>query len=579
MGKYLKPGVSARESAREPYIAVFSFGLLYSFYNSYYRDFANSPVINSVRTAGADVGVFNICLLLAFVAGLFCCFSWVWSQFICKKPGLKIAVHVLAFVTPLCIPLSSAAWLVYVFVTVSAFFFGMVIGRALYTVIFASINTHPARSIAIAYTLIQAYLHAHAILPVLSTLPYYYALGAPTLLVGLLFCFMSGGEEMERRRVLPENRLRFADVWPSLAFIALAQICFALYESALLPQISAKPLDAALQIIPNAVTLLVFYLFGKRFTFNGVMIALVALFFGGSIVFIATDGQRRVFVELFTQPSYLFFDLLYLWLMQTVFRTYGRRLAQFKLYVVANIAVHVTVFVLISLAFSRMPEGTGNALLLLPPAFCIALLMPQVQRVIRRMDAQREYAEARDEHEVPLPDQREDVLAARDALLSELSPGIAFSDEELTVLAYLVDGQTTDVTAHFMGLSVSGAQSLINGVVAKFGCRNTTELIVLTGAAQIKAGRRALISTLFDTYGLTEREREICELLLSTGLAQKHISEKVGLSGATVNYHIKNLYRKLDIQSRAELVVKFAEPDGLPNGFSTQQMRGVDSLQ
>ena len=561
MEKQIKSGFATKRSLKESYFAVFSFAFLYSFYNSYFRDVATSPVISAVRAAGADVGVFNIVLLVAFVSGVFCCFTPTWTQLVYKRLGYKLVLHICAFIAPLCIPLASSAWQAYICVTISSFSFGMVIGRALYTVIYASIGSHPARSIAFAYTLIQAYIHAHALVPVLSTLPFYYIVGAPTLFIGLIFFFTSDGDEMERRRVLPENKLRFADVWPSLAIIAIAQICFAFYETALLPQITARPLDAALQIIPNAVTLLVFYLFGRRFTFNGVLITVAALFFGGAVTSIALEGQGRAFVELFTQSSYLFFDVFYLWMMQKIFHAYGRRLAQFKLFVIANVAVHTTTFVLMGLVFSRTPSGARYTLLLLLPAFCLALLIPQIERVVKRMDAQREYAEASEEHEVPLPDQREDVLAARNALLQGLLSEVIFTDEELTALAYMIDGQTADVTAHFMGLSIVRTQALFNGIVAKFGCRNTTELIVRTGAAQVKAGRRALISSLFDTYGLTEREREICELLLSTGLAQKHISEKVGLSGATVNYHIKNLYRKLDIQSRAELAVKFAEPD------------------
>ena len=546
-------------SSMEPYFAVLSFGFLYSFYNSYFRDVANSPVVNSVRAAGADAGVFNICLLLAFVTGLFCCFSSAWTQLVNKKPRIKLALHVCTFVAPLCIPLSPSAWLAYISVTFSALFFVMVIGRALYSVIFASINFHPVRCIAIAYTLIQAYIHSHAIVPTLSTTPYYYAVGAPTLLMGLIFSYKYNGNGVERKRVLPESKLRFADVWPALAIIALAQICFAFYETVLLPQISARPLDAVFQIIPNAVTLLAFYLFGRRFTISGALIAAAALFFGGAVAFLASEGQGRVYVELFAQPSYLFFDVFYLWMMQKVFHAYGRRLVQFKLFVIANIAVHTTIFVLMGIVFSNTPAETKYAFLLLLPAFCFALLIPRIERGVRRMDAQREYAEASDEHEVPLPDQREDVLAARDYLLQALSEEVEFTEEEMTALAYLIDGQAVDVMAHFMGLPLVRAHSLVDGIVDKFGCRNVAELIARKGAVQAKAGRRAMMCSLFDEYGLTGREREICELLVSTGLAQKHISDKIGLSGATVNYHIKNLYRKLEIQSRAELAAKFTQ--------------------
>ena len=95
----------------------------------------------------------------------------------------------------------------------------------------------------------------------------------------------------------------------------------------------------------------------------------------------------------------------------------------------------------------------------------------------------------------------------------------------------------------------------------KCGCKTVAELNARVGEAQSRYKRRALMSSLFDTYSLTQREREICELLLTTGIAQNQIAERVGLSGYTVNYHIKNIYRKLSIQSRAELTAMFAKPE------------------
>ena len=55
---------------------------------------------------------------------------------------------------------------------------------------------------------------------------------------------------------------------------------------------------------------------------------------------------------------------------------------------------------------------------------------------------------------------------------------------------------------------------------------------------------------------LTTREMEIFNLLL-TDLSIKQIAEKTELTNAGVNFHIQNLYRKLGIQSRTELLAKF----------------------
>jgi DNA-binding CsgD family transcriptional regulator len=55
---------------------------------------------------------------------------------------------------------------------------------------------------------------------------------------------------------------------------------------------------------------------------------------------------------------------------------------------------------------------------------------------------------------------------------------------------------------------------------------------------------------------LSPREREIFDLLL-TDIPVKHIAHNLKITYSGVNFHIKNLYSKLNIQSRTELLVKF----------------------
>jgi DNA-binding CsgD family transcriptional regulator len=65
-----------------------------------------------------------------------------------------------------------------------------------------------------------------------------------------------------------------------------------------------------------------------------------------------------------------------------------------------------------------------------------------------------------------------------------------------------------------------------------------------------------------DSLNLTSRELEIFNLLLP-GTAPKEIAYKLNISNPTVNFHISNLYRKLDIQSRAELFAKYGKTPNL----------------
>ncbi|WP_161596811.1 response regulator transcription factor [Chitinophaga vietnamensis] len=58
-----------------------------------------------------------------------------------------------------------------------------------------------------------------------------------------------------------------------------------------------------------------------------------------------------------------------------------------------------------------------------------------------------------------------------------------------------------------------------------------------------------------DPYGLSPREKEILRCLVS-GDTYKKIAEHCHISVGTVRSHIMNIYRKLDVNSRSNAIVK-----------------------
>jgi len=58
-----------------------------------------------------------------------------------------------------------------------------------------------------------------------------------------------------------------------------------------------------------------------------------------------------------------------------------------------------------------------------------------------------------------------------------------------------------------------------------------------------------------DDYGLTIREREILDLMVQ-GLIKKEIADRLGLSYHTVDTHLRNIYSKLQVHTRAGAVSK-----------------------
>jgi DNA-binding NarL/FixJ family response regulator len=57
-------------------------------------------------------------------------------------------------------------------------------------------------------------------------------------------------------------------------------------------------------------------------------------------------------------------------------------------------------------------------------------------------------------------------------------------------------------------------------------------------------------------FNLTKREHEILELLIQ-GLSYKEIAAKCFISTETMNSHIKNIYQKLNVHSRAQISARF----------------------
>jgi len=57
------------------------------------------------------------------------------------------------------------------------------------------------------------------------------------------------------------------------------------------------------------------------------------------------------------------------------------------------------------------------------------------------------------------------------------------------------------------------------------------------------------------SYGLTPREKQVVDELLK-GLSYKEIASALGISSTTVNDHLKNVYPKMGVRTKAELMRK-----------------------
>jgi DNA-binding NarL/FixJ family response regulator len=74
----------------------------------------------------------------------------------------------------------------------------------------------------------------------------------------------------------------------------------------------------------------------------------------------------------------------------------------------------------------------------------------------------------------------------------------------------------------------------------------------------VEAFHRPKTAASAETVHLSKRETEILELL-SQGLANKEIADRLGLSTETVRVHLRRIYDKLHVHSRTEAAMKFRD--------------------
>lgn len=82
-------------------------------------------------------------------------------------------------------------------------------------------------------------------------------------------------------------------------------------------------------------------------------------------------------------------------------------------------------------------------------------------------------------------------------------------------------------------------------------------------AADLRDAIERQVRTLADRYGLTPREAQILGLVL-TGFDTPAMAERMGVSENTVRTHKKNLYRKLDVHSKQDIVAMLAASEDAP---------------
>ncbi len=151
---------------------------------------------------------------------------------------------------------------------------------------------------------------------------------------------------------------------------------------------------------------------------------------------------------------------------------------------------------------------------------------------------------------------KEQTTAARvydEVPVETLSPEETVVRTPMAMLAEMPTASVDDWMAH-----VGGAES----VVVK--APEPIHIVAPVGARDPKAAPDSTLDGLSDSLtpeewalqSLTPREREVFNLLME-GKTLKQISECLGVKFSTINTHYKSVYRKLNVNSRAEFILRY----------------------
>lgn len=72
--------------------------------------------------------------------------------------------------------------------------------------------------------------------------------------------------------------------------------------------------------------------------------------------------------------------------------------------------------------------------------------------------------------------------------------------------------------------------------------------------------------------GLSNREAEVAELV-SKGLSNKEVANQLFVTEKTVKFHLTNIYKKMNVKSRAQLIVWCLPHLGFVESEATQPVR------
>lgn len=539
---------------RDAYTVAGAFVALYCWYTAFWDNVNFEAHVASLGIGfNALLGLFQIACVVSVVFGFF----FIRGEYLSAPRPMWVALHALAFGSMQLLMFAPTKALLYVCAIAGGLCVGLVGYRLFYGMFFYISKPNPVRAVAIAYIFIRTYIYTYAIAPVDRLPALFFVVQAVTLLISLNLSLLFRGNDIEIRYSLRENDFQLRDTWPTLLYVAAFQICLSLYQGIIVPQMPKGAWLNSYQIIPSAVTFFCMLRFSRFFTITNTVRLFLVMVAGGFISFLAFENSSRLLVDTFIQPAYLFANTFYIWLIYSIFFTYGNKYLKLRLFLCLNAGVHYLSLIAVK-AGGMWLAHPKSGIAALPFIFGLFLLVPTVDAFVKKVNAQREYIESQKNKEVLLPPEHPSVIEIRNRFMGTLCPGALLTRREQDVLSYLIADHSEEMIAYYMDIREGEAKDAIKSLLSTCGAGTKAELMMRIGQLCAPASIPVDVDVILSRYSLTAREREVCRLLIA-GKTIKQIASELYISFSTAHAHYKSIYRKLGISSRVEMLRLFMQ--------------------
>lgn len=149
----------------------------------------------------------------------------------------------------------------------------------------------------------------------------------------------------------------------------------------------------------------------------------------------------------------------------------------------------------------------------------------------------------------PVEIKKHDVQISDGVLIVSLILQVMFAVENLRMLI-LLNTNSRSVTIELIGF-------FYTVLAVRFIIRKLTQELMPVAAASNVSDADTVFLAFCDQYELTSRERDVASLL-SEGLSNQEIAQKLYISEGTVKTHVHNIYKKLGINTRLRFSSKLS---------------------